>query len=499
MKRDFNLFSKFPEFVVLKESLLSSRAKVDLKDRLPLELLNKAHRDTLRVPELWRDIELGDMILALDCSLHVNLLVTGVHPWRPECLSRFNSYAQGQDAAPEYEAIESKLERVAASTAPEFEGSKAAYQMFVDKIFSLVELREKVEAISGRSASGMRGATAKVVSETVVFELLEEAKPPLLEELRQYLQESPDKLRLVFRNCLLKGDRFRFLCGLIGDCGIGCVVFEQHFPFEKPDMARAILGCAELQRSTGLHTLELDFPLSVTDLESVALFLDRNEHVSEVAIHLRPAFYSKSAGGFQQVLSKLKELCASERGARVRLVRMRYRGGAPLQTEGAEGGTERDEAFDDAFLALVEEEVQSAYRFQRALQELDRAVAFFQLADLILCLAVLLDYLFVWGVFAFMSTDAKWMTIQLFWAGIFVWPPLEATLQGRPDPMGIFAGLFVCGFVKTWAVLALGAFFAYLGACLVWTVVRQVGKAAAAGCRLVAARLRGPRDEPLLA
>ena len=74
--------------------------------------------------------------LALDCSLHVNLLVTGVHPWRPECLSRFNPYAQGQDAAPEYEAIESKLERVAASLAPQFEGSKAAYQMFVDKIFS---------------------------------------------------------------------------------------------------------------------------------------------------------------------------------------------------------------------------------------------------------------------------------------------------------------------------------------------------------------------------
>lgn len=110
--------------------------------------------------------------LALDCSLHVTPLVTGVYPWRPGCVGGFNPWAQEQDTNPDSEAIESKLERVAASIAPEFDDSKAACRMFLNKVSSLVELRAKVEALSGsqgRSGSG-RGATAKVVSETVVFE-----------------------------------------------------------------------------------------------------------------------------------------------------------------------------------------------------------------------------------------------------------------------------------------------------------------------------------------
>lgn len=196
----------------------------------------------------------------------------------------------------------------------------------------------------------------------------------------------------------------------MGDCGVGCVVFQQHFPYEKPDMARIILGCVELQTSTGLRTLELDLPLSVADLESVAVFLNRNQDVSEVVIHLRPAFYFKGAGGFQQTLSKLRELCASERGARVRLVR--YRRGARIQREGVNGATETD---DNAFLAPVEEEVQSAHRFHRALLILDAVVALFQVVDILLCLAVLLDYLLGLGLLSFMSTTPSGWRSSCSW------------------------------------------------------------------------------------
>ena len=35
--------------------------KLDLKDRMHLELLNKKHRDTLRQPELWTQVDLAAM------------------------------------------------------------------------------------------------------------------------------------------------------------------------------------------------------------------------------------------------------------------------------------------------------------------------------------------------------------------------------------------------------------------------------------------------------
>ncbi|GAQ86750.1 hypothetical protein KFL_003090070 [Klebsormidium nitens] len=420
--------------------------------------------------------------LALDCSLHVNLLVSGKFPWTADCLEGFGQGGQLQ-AAVQPETVEAKVERVAASIAPHYKGSSAACQNFLDKVWSLVEFRA---AVAGKSGSA-KGATAKVVSETVVLEHLVEVEPLLLEALRRC--SSPEKLQLAFRNCLLPANGFRSLFAVLGERGTGRVALQQHSPFENPQVAALLLACAELQSSTGLKVLELDLPLSPADLDSVALFLDRNLNGAEVVIHLRPAFYFKSGQLSQRFFSQLRGLCLSERSARLRIVR--YRGGAPL----SKGRAAEDPGSLDAFLSPVQQEIRSKLRIRKIVGFVDRSISFLLVGDLLVVLATLVDWLLGLGWLSFMTKRAKVMAYQLAMAMTFLWPSIQASLLGRLDLTGTVYGLCVSGFLPmTWIDLAIRSLPAYLGACLVWTIARCLLKAAAGCFRHFAAKVREPQE-----
>lgn len=326
-------------------------------------------------------------MLAPECLLQVNLLVSGKFPWRANCLDLEGcSHKEQLQEAAQTETVEAKLERVAASIAPHYKGSRAAYRSFLGKVLSLVELREKVAAVSGNSTEWRRGATAKVVSETVIVEHLVQVEPLLLEALRRC--SSPEKLHLIFRNCLLPANGFRSLWAMLGEREFRSLGLQQQSPFEDPRVAGLLLSCIELQSSAGLQVLELDLSLSPADLDFVALFLNRNLNGAEVVVHLRPAFYSKNGRLSQYFFSKLRKLCLSERGARLRIVR--YRGEAPL-TKGR--AAENPGSLNDAFISPVQQEIGSKLRFRRVVVFVDRSVSFFLLGDLVVILAIVLDWI----------------------------------------------------------------------------------------------------------
>lgn len=162
----------------------------------------------------------------------------------------------------------------------EYSASIAAYRRFLGKILLLVELRRQIEVAAGRSAGNV-GARAKVACETVVFDKLYTVAPTLLDEVQEYLEQPPSNLKLVFRNCFLTPGDFASLGELLEANAASSVSFQQtDFPFRRngnQPRADPILGPAALQKIDSLQTLELDFPLSLQDVDYAIRFLDENE------------------------------------------------------------------------------------------------------------------------------------------------------------------------------------------------------------------------------
>jgi hypothetical protein len=286
--------------------------------------------------------------LAFDCSIHVKLGVTGTYRWTKSLLEsveqtrRDSSEGSGDSTNEVLASLENGL---LVAGMMEYSASKAAYRRFLGKILLLVDLRRQIEVAAGRSAGNV-GARAKVACETVVFEKLFTVAPTLLDEVQEYLEQSPSNLKLVFRNCLLTPGDFASLGELLEANAARSVSFQQTiFPFRRNNnlpRAESILGPAALQKIDSLQTLELDFPLSLPDVDYAIGFLDKNEEGAKVVVHLRPRFYAGFPDQAQQLFSKLRDLCASERGRRVRIVQHREdnrilrRGGAP-ETVGRTG------------------------------------------------------------------------------------------------------------------------------------------------------------------
>ncbi|GAQ92867.1 hypothetical protein KFL_011740030 [Klebsormidium nitens] len=429
--------------------------------------------------------------LALDCAFLVNLKVSGTYPWKPECLAPFNPWGPAQEPFGASEAIETKLERVAASVAPHFDGSKAAFQRFLRKVASVVEQRAEIAAVPGGGESQTRGATAEVYSYTVILEhLVTHLEEPLLEELGRFLRDAPSAHRVVVRNCMLSRSELRSLSAVLGEGDAGTVTFQHlgHDFSRNNGMARPILTCAELQASQDLQALALDFPLTLADLDSVALFLERNAD-ARVVIHLRPAFYAQSAAAARQLFAKVSELCASGRG-RVVLALYPGAGVVPSGTnreraaeQGRKAAYYRGGCLGDAFLTSLQQEIQSPFRFEEALRAADRVIWGICVADVIFGLVLSLDSAF-FGVrlFGFASELGIPITVQVFVAALSGWPSLRAAIQGERDPIDMGIVVFSVGlfpflpFGATWRVL-----YFYLCACLAWTVLKWTGKIAV-GC-----------------
>ncbi|GAQ83177.1 hypothetical protein KFL_001380190 [Klebsormidium nitens] len=262
--------------------------------------------------------------------------------------------------------------------------------------------RAKIAAITGGGGSQTRGATTEVFSYTVILEhLVTHLEEPLLEELGKFLRGAPSAHRVVVRNCMLSYLEVRSLSVVLGKGDAGTVTFQHlcHDFARDDDMAWTILTCAELQASQGLQALALDFPLAPADLDYVAQFLERNADARFV-IHLRPAFYARSAAAAQQLFAKLRVLCASRRGKRIIIVP--HQGGARLPGgTDRRGAAERGEtvavpsggALEDAILTPLNQEIRSQRLFEVALRAADRVIWGICIADVIFGLVLSLEYL----------------------------------------------------------------------------------------------------------
>ncbi|GAQ92866.1 hypothetical protein KFL_011740020 [Klebsormidium nitens] len=328
--------------------------------------------------------------LALDCAFLVNLKVSGAYPWKANCLTPFNPWGRAQEPVGAPEEIETKLERVAASIAPQFEGSRAAYELFLGKISSLVELRAEIAGSRGR---------------------------------RRVANQRRD------------GESFR--------AGTVTVQHHGHVFSRNSNMACVILGSPELQASQGLRALALDFPLSLADLDSVALFLDRNATGAHVV-----------------------------GGARVP--------NGTDRTRAAEwGGTAADPRgglLEHAFLTPLQQEL----RFEGALRAADRVFWGIGIADVIFGLVLLLDYLLARvRFFRFVPILGIQIMIQVLIASVVGWPHLRAAIQGDRDPINFVIVAFAVGFFLFLPFAAAWrALYFYLCACLAWTVLKWFGTVA---------------------
>lgn len=399
--------------------------------------------------EAYRDplfpLHLVELIkaLAVDCSVHVNLLVSGAHFGAKHFLKHFNPCVGDQEVRQEHDVGASLSSSLAAFRSYTYPDSAAAYQRFEHMVRLLSKLRGEIEALAGRTRTC--GDKARVLSQTVVIENLVKGldQRVLLGGLQEYLNASPSKLRLVLRNCRMRDANIRSLCDLLGECGVGHVTYQKigHIrPWRR--MGNSVLLSLGLRNSKDLHTLELDCPLYESDFNALTAFLDANGHGTKIVIHVRRSIYCLDLNEARKVLSKLKVLCSSERGARVTVVH--HRGGAP----GGSPGQVADSVstFDDS---PFEREVATALKYRMLLMGMDHALFFLHIFDRVACLIYILQRMLVGqaepvfplegaGVFLgfmFRPFQAIWRAPSSGWQCYE--PPMCCALPVVPDPIAV--------------------------------------------------------------
>ncbi|GAQ83238.1 hypothetical protein KFL_001400220 [Klebsormidium nitens] len=408
--------------------------------------------------------------LAVDCSVRVNLLVSGAHfgPNLKHFLKNFNSWLGDQEGGSEHDVAASLSSSLAAFRSSVYPDSSAAYQRFEQKFFVLAKLRTEVEAIAGRAYT--RGAKAKVLSQSVVIEnLLNGVDQHLLrDELQEYLSASPSKLRLVLRNCRLSNANIVSLCDMLGERGVGHVTFQQT-GFMRPRfrLGNSVLSSLGLRNSKDLQILELDCRLRQSDFHALTAFLDANEPGAKIQIHMRRSFYCLDLRKARGVLSKLKALCSSERGARVRVVQ--HPGGAPGGS--LDQATDSVSTFDNS---PFEREVATAIKYELLLKGIYLTIDVLQLFDQLSCLLYVFQRMLL--------GQAKPLT-SLWGAGFVLesmWRPVHSLLQGESHVLAASAtSLFYAALFPWYRILvqyAVEACVAYLWACLVWTALKQLAR-----------------------
>lgn len=419
-------------------------------------------------------------ILAVDCSMQVNMLIHGLYPaWRGDFLKGFNPESlleQGHDF--EFDPKQALLDYTRESRLLEYEGSEASYRRFQEMILKLHERTSEIAAASGRPDWLRKGSVRpRMSSPTVVLESMSLASgSQLYDDIREYLKESPSKLRLVFRNCQMRPSEMSALFDLLGECGAGSVSFQQSdFRFSSllsSVGAGAILTSAALQESKNLRRLELDCPFFPHDVPAASFFLLGSQNSSELVIHLRMEFFSGDARTAQRLCSKLRELCDSAQGTRVRIVQHR-RPSRFLARSAKETVEGRQEGLvSQSFLSPIQQEIDTDLWYEKLLDALDYVIEIFGIAVPILAIAELLGYKMLgfdlWPSYAFAGPAAVRT----------LWRPLRATIQGRPSWLGIAFGLLVTRIVPLSVIAdAFRSFWAYIGICLLWTIVRQLFKA----------------------
>lgn len=116
--------------------------------------------------------------LAFDCSIHVGVLVLGIHRLVKKCLEIVNQSRRIEEIGNSTnEAIASVPNILAVARVMEYPASGAAYRRFANKMLLLVELREQMEILAGRPDGCEAGAKARIDCETVVFENLYRLEP----------------------------------------------------------------------------------------------------------------------------------------------------------------------------------------------------------------------------------------------------------------------------------------------------------------------------------
>ncbi|GAQ89567.1 hypothetical protein KFL_005370040 [Klebsormidium nitens] len=409
--------------------------------------------------------------------LFVNMLVSGQYIRRTNFLKGFNPEGlEGTAIDPEFDPM--RLFAVTLYKNSRFcditTASKTVSRDLEEKVWRLVERRLEIAKAAGVPSEFRKGCLKpRIVASTVVFENMAiHAESKLFEEIRDFLNESPSKLRLVFRHCLLLPAEFRSLCTLLGECGAGFVSFQQFaFPLGRlcnPQTEDAVLSSVALQKSGNLQSLELDCPLVVADLDSAAQFLDRSESAARLVIHLRTEFFSTGAETTQLFFKKLQELCASERGARVTVVQHRRGARASETVESARAGS------SDAF-SPIQDEISTVVWYEKLLTCVDKVLYVYTAVDLVLALA----FLFGVKLFGYRLQPTNLATgLSGSWGVWHLWRPVRATIQGRRDWVGIAGGLFLSGLLPiSPLVIAFKAFWAYIAIFLVRTVLWQVGRA----------------------
>lgn len=231
-----------------------------------------------------------------------------------------------------------------------------------------------------------------------------------------------------------------------------------------PQRENAILGSAALQKSTSLKVLELDFPLTSPDVDSLIHFLDKNEQGAQVGIHLRPHFYAKNSERSQELVSKLRDLCASERGRRVEIVQ-HSRGPGVTRT----GVSETIGSSGDSALLPIQREIDAQLRIGKYIGVMDFLILFvYALLELSLSFASLLD----WKPFGYLLRRPAYLPTSL--ALRLLWRPVRATLLGKRDYIGIVLSICIAYVPLSLMVHAFKCFGLYLGLCLVRTILWQL-------------------------
>jgi hypothetical protein len=412
--------------------------------------------------------------LAFDCSIHVGVLVPCTHRLVKKCSEIFNRVSLSAETGYSTSEPNASLRNILAAALAvarvmEYPASGAAYRRFANKMLLLVELREQMGILAGRPDGCEVGAKARVACETVVFENLYSFEPTLLDDVQEYLQQPPSNLRLVFRNSLLTPVGFALIGELLAASAASCVSFQQaDFPFCRhvwdPERESAVLASAALQKSTSLKALELDFPLASPVVDSVIHFLDKSEQGAQVVIHLRPHFYAGNPERSQELFSKLRDLCASERGCRVEIVQHSRGPGATRvgvsETIGSSG--------DDALLP-IQQEIDAQLRIGKYIGVTNFLILFvYCLLDLSLVLADLLAL----KPFGYLLRRPAYLPNQF--ALRLLWRPVRATLLGRRDYIGIVLGVCIAYVPFSLMVHAFKCFVLYLGLCLVRTILWQL-------------------------
>jgi hypothetical protein len=181
-----------------------------------------------------------------------------------------------------------------------------------------------------------------------------------------------------------------------------------------------------------------------------------------IVFHLRPRFYARDRNQAQQLFSKLRDLCASAHGNRVRVVQ--HTGGNKIPTRGVLG-TVGDSPGEGSLSPGFQQEINARLRFERFVAILDLVFLAYCTVDVYRSTA-LLAFILRSG---YSETTPPAQIMSSLALGL-IWRPVRATLLGKRDYIGIFLG--TCIVLVPFPAFAL--FVLYLVHCLAWTIATKL-------------------------